>query len=129
MADFNQLAFHIEDTAEFQPNNAIEDVMKKIDVHAQEPDKNFDGIVSSFNNFVSNTHVLIQYTNRCFGIQELSDELEYSECSAGYVDCVNGYVRGNPSRSCSTECGGKCCEGDSACDAFTGEMLLLAQFI
>ena len=42
-------------------------------------------------------------------------------CTAGYVDCVKGIVRGT-SISCTEECDGKCCVGYVACKNFTGKV-------
>ena len=44
------------------------------------------------------------------------------QCPAGYVDCVNGYMRTNNSISCNTACEGKCCTGTDACTDFTGKI-------
>jgi len=44
--------------------------------------------------------------------------------SNAYVDCVDGFVKGDPSTTCATACivngVSKCCTGDNACDDFTG---------
>lgn len=43
----------------------------------------------------------------------------------GYVDCVNGFVRGDLTTSCATECsvgGGSCCVGFQSCGKFTGKV-------
>ena len=44
-------------------------------------------------------------------------------CGAyGYVDCVNGFVRGDSTTTCETACGGSCCVGQEACRQFTGKV-------
>ncbi len=40
-------------------------------------------------------------------------------CTAGYVACVNGNVRGTTA-SCAATCNGNCCVGTNACKQFTG---------
>lgn len=46
-----------------------------------------------------------------------------STCTAGYIDCVNGFVKGSKGKiSCETACAGKCCVGNSACNLFTGKV-------
>ena len=47
----------------------------------------------------------------------------YSECGAfGHVQCINGMDAIDSSRTCAEACGGKCCQGDMACDGFTGSI-------
>jgi hypothetical protein len=59
-------------------------------------------------------------------------------CTAGYVDCVNGFVSGtttpcaaadcvsgfirNTTTPCAAACNGNCCVGTSACDGLTGKV-------
>ena len=44
-------------------------------------------------------------------------------CPQGYVKCFNGFeVGSNPKRKCSEACGLKCCNGDQACDGFSGSV-------
>ena len=45
-----------------------------------------------------------------------------STYTAGYIDCVNGFVKGQRKISCETACAGKCCVGNSACNEFTGKV-------
>ncbi len=42
-------------------------------------------------------------------------------CTAGYVDCVNGNVRGTTT-SCVAACAGNCCVGTNACVELTGQV-------
>jgi hypothetical protein len=43
-------------------------------------------------------------------------------CSAGFVDCVNGYVSDSGGgTTCELACGGACCVED-ACAYFTGKV-------
>lgn len=42
-------------------------------------------------------------------------------CTAGFLDCFNGKVRGT-STLCSTACSGNCCVGTDACKSFTGQI-------
>ena len=42
-------------------------------------------------------------------------------CAQGYVDCVNGVVRGTLTL-CQQACGGKCCDGYLSCSKFTGQV-------
>ena len=43
-------------------------------------------------------------------------------CPQGYVDCVNGLVRGSSSSTCASACGVSCCLGTNACNSFTGKI-------
>ena len=45
-----------------------------------------------------------------------------STCTAGYVDCIDGFVAGDSSKSCAEECDGYCCVGYEACVHFTGKV-------
>lgn len=40
-------------------------------------------------------------------------------CPHGFVDCDNGYERGDNSKSCATACDGQCCQGTDACKSTT----------
>ena len=61
--------------------------------------------------------------SRAQGRRLLDDTTFAAKCTQGYVDCVRGSVNGNPSITCATACGGKCCtrELEYACDGFTGK--------
>ena len=62
------------------------------------------------------------------GIRVLSSQqqqLQQHSCTAGYVDCVNGFVRTATSSttiSCEAACQGSCCVGPKSCDGFTGKV-------
>jgi hypothetical protein len=43
-------------------------------------------------------------------------------CSQGYVDCVNGFVKGSITTTCAAACGVNCCRGTNACNSFTGKI-------
>jgi len=48
-----------------------------------------------------------------------------STCEQGFVDCVNGFVRGsNPAQTCFDACAGACCTyiDTDACERFTGKV-------
>jgi len=46
-----------------------------------------------------------------------------SPCTAGYVECENGYVKNSdPQVTCASECGSNCCVGSYACWKFTGKV-------
>lgn len=42
--------------------------------------------------------------------------------AAGYVDCVNGFLRNDSSISCAAACQGNCCSGAKSCHGFTGKI-------
>jgi hypothetical protein len=47
------------------------------------------------------------------------------QCTAGFVDCVDGIVRGSVFTTCADACGPTgCCVGDYACDSFTGKVCI-----
>ena len=50
-----------------------------------------------------------------------SRRLQDESCVEGFVDCVAGKVDGT-STECATACGDACCEGEHACEGFTGSV-------
>ncbi|EJK63307.1 hypothetical protein THAOC_16040, partial [Thalassiosira oceanica] len=45
-----------------------------------------------------------------------------SKLDVGFVDCVDGFVSDDEGVTCEDACGGNCCDGNRACDFFTGRV-------
>ena len=75
-------------------------------------------------------HIILQNTRPPTDLEVFQNRCDATTTSGlsgsdAYVDCIDGKVRGNPSKTCADACKvngvSKCCYGDRACDGFTGK--------